>query len=117
MIPVNYSFGSFVAELGYVGQLAYNNAQEKGFHDNPVGDGTRIALIHSELSELLDGLRNGNPTSEHIPEYTTAEEEAADVLIRLMDLCHLKGWKLGGAVESKMRYNQTRPHKHGGKRF
>ncbi len=96
--------------------LAYNanaNAHAKGFYDMPHEFGTRVALIHSELSEALEGFRQGNPASEHIPTYSAIEEELADVIIRIMDLSAEKGYRVAGAVIAKMAFNTTRPYRHG----
>jgi hypothetical protein len=68
-----------------------------------------------ELSELLEGLRYGDPKSDKIPGFTSAEEEAADVLIRLLDMAHARGWRVGEAMAAKHGYNASRPHKHGTK--
>ena len=80
-------------------------------------DGEMIALFHSELSELLEGIRHGNPESEKLPGFTSAEEECADVLIRMMDTAQKRGWNIAEAVVAKMAYNTNRPYKHGGKKF
>jgi NTP pyrophosphatase (non-canonical NTP hydrolase) len=49
-----------------------------------------------------------------------AEDSVANYLADAMEktgyLCRSSGWDLEGAVEEKMRYNETRPHRHGGKR-
>lgn len=96
---------------------AHENAQAHGWWEENREDGTLVALCHSELSELLEGLRHGNPASDKIPEFSSAEEEAADVIIRLMDMAGKREWRLAEAIVAKMKYNATRPHRHGGKAF
>lgn len=43
----------------------------------------------------------------------TFEDELADVLIRVLDLCAYKNIDIESHVKAKMRYNSLRPHKHG----
>jgi NTP pyrophosphatase (non-canonical NTP hydrolase) len=111
--------GGFVAELRGVAQRAYENSAAKGFWNEGQqrNKSEMIALMHSELSELLEANRlHGQPLSEKIPAYTKAEEELADLVIRALDYAH--GWqlRLGEAILAKMDYNTTRPQGHG-KRF
>ncbi len=73
----------------------------------------KIALMHSELSEMLEALRHGNPPSEHIPDFSGAEEELADLVIRAMDIAVKMDYKLAEAILAKMKFNETRPYKHG----
>ena len=75
--------------------------------------GEKIALMHSELSEALEGLRAANPPDKHCPEFTSAEVELADVIIRIFDLCGRQGWKIGDALVAKYTVNQGREYKHG----
>lgn len=89
-------------------------AKEKGWHDPERNDGECIALMHSELSEALEGLRKPGP-SDKIPDYTQVEEELADVIIRILQYGDLRDLDLAGAVIAKMRYNQDREYKHGKK--
>ncbi len=69
--------------------------------------GEMLALIHSEVSEMLEGVRKGLPDS-HLPDRTAEEVEAADVLIRLLDYCCFRRLDLGGATLAKLAYNATR---------
>jgi hypothetical protein len=43
--------------------------------------------------------------------------ELADTVIRILDYCGAKGWDIQSAIQIKHDYNQTRAHRHGGKKF
>ena len=113
----------FVKSLSQMSARCYSNSHAHGFwpkdyeptatHNVGRNDGEAIALKHSELSELLEAVRDGNPPSEKIPGFTLAEEELADLLIRTMDYAHGRGFRLAEAVLAKHAYNLGRPHKHG----
>lgn len=95
--------------------IAHEMAVSKGFWDTPETDAGLIALMHSELSEALEGLRHGNPMDSHCPEFTSVEVEMADVFIRICDYSGAKGLRLAEAIKAKMLYNASRPYKHGKK--
>lgn len=108
----------FVESFGVAANTAHNIAESKGWWaDGDRNDGEMIALMHSELSEALEGIRHGNPASEHIPAFSAVEEEFADVIIRIMDTAHVRGWRVAEAIVEKMKFNAGREHKHGGKKF
>lgn len=67
----------------------------------------KLCLIHSEISEALEGHRKGL-MDNHLPMFLSIEVELADALCRIFDLAGAKGYKLGEAFAAKMRYNATR---------
>jgi len=91
----------------------YKNAVEHGFWKGEVNDGERMALIHAEISEALEALREGNPSSNKIMEFTNLEEELADAVIRIMDYCFGKDLDIAGAILAKIEYNRSREYMHG----
>lgn len=92
---------------------AWQIAEDHGWHDVPTEDGTQLALIHSEISEALQALRDGSPPDKHIPEMDAVTVELADAVIRIFDFCQNKKLKLSDAIDAKMEFNKTRPYRHG----
>jgi hypothetical protein len=72
----------------------------------------KIALMHSELSEMLEGLRQG--VMQALPEgITNEEEELADLIIRALDYAGHYKLRIGQAIGVKMAKNEGRPFMHG----
>lgn len=80
-------------------------------------NGTKIALIHSELSEALEAVRKNIGADDHISEFLGVEAELADAVIRILHFAEQNQLRLAEAVLAKMEYNDARPFKHGGKAF
>jgi NTP pyrophosphatase (non-canonical NTP hydrolase) len=95
----------------------HETAVAKGWWDKERNDGEMIALCHAELSEALESLRHGDPPSDHIPDFSGAEEEFADVFVRMLDMCGGRGLRFALALLDKLDFNAGRPYKHGGKLF
>jgi hypothetical protein len=94
--------------------LCYKRSHEAGWHTDletgKLKDRNRaemICLIHSELSEAMEGERKGL-MDDHLPHRPMAEVEMADAVIRIADYCGRWGYDLGGAIMEKLEYNKTR---------
>jgi len=90
-----------------------NGAEQDPFDPDVAAE--KLALIHSEVSEALEAVRNNNPPSDHIPEMDGFTEELADVVIRVMDLAASRNINLWKAILLKHAYNLERSVLHGGK--
>lgn len=91
--------------------------------DNPLIVATNIALIHSEVSEAMEGDRRGL-MDDHLPQHTMLACELGDVFIRLADLAGYLKIDLGRVIADKLAYNAKRAdHKpenrkaRGGKKY
>jgi NTP pyrophosphatase (non-canonical NTP hydrolase) len=106
-----------------------HKSNEKWWQDIETGlpikrnKGELLALIHSEISEALEGERK-NLMDDKLPHRKMAEVELVDAIIRILDYAGGFGYDLQGAFEEKMIYNSMREdHKHearriaGGKQF
>ena len=122
--------------INEIGRIAHENAKAKGFYDNPPSVETRLLLIHSEVSEACEAHRKGNFRPDTVtfddlaplPDdafkdifetcvKSTLWDEIADVIIRCCDFAAAENVNLEAHILAKMRYNATRPHKHGGKAY
>jgi len=74
---------------------------------NSLVKSSKQALIHSEVSEALEGVRK-DCQDKHLPRRKTEEVEMADAVIRIFDYCGKYNIDLPGAMIEKLEYNKTR---------
>lgn len=121
--------------LNELAKIVHENAKSKGFYENEKNIGEMLCLIHSEVSEGLEADRKKRfanlkgfeveqsyqphgdklnfEQSFQIHIKDTFEDEMADILIRVLDLCAYKKIDIEKHLELKIKYNSTREHKHG----
>lgn len=94
---------------------AHRLSKEAGWWDNVETDDqlasiipTKLCLIHSEISEAMEGHRKGLP-DDHLPQHSMFAVELADAVIRIGDLAGRCGIDLGPIIAEKMAYNSVRP--------
>ena len=113
-----FEVARIVDSLTHLQSIIYRGNVEAGWWHNittgvphPKGDVTlvlsKLALVHSEVSEAVEGVRKGL-MDDHLKERPMAEVEAADAMIRLWDLAGHEGWDLAGAIVEKLYYNASR---------
>lgn len=97
----------------------------KSLHANLLANvvAAKMALMHSELSEALEGMRK-DLMDDHLPDRQMIEVELADAIIRILDTAGYLGLDVGGAISEKLAYNANRAdhkrenrEKEGGKKI
>jgi NTP pyrophosphatase (non-canonical NTP hydrolase) len=104
---------------------AWLTAEEHGWHEyamyGSLNIPEKLALVHSEISEALESYRDetGEPWEFYVETDGKPEGfciELADAVIRIADLCGELDIDLEKCIKTKMKYNETRPYRHGGKK-
>lgn len=89
------------------GKSAGNGWWPPHMRDNPLVVSNKLALIHSEISEAMEGDRKGL-MDDKLRHRKMIEVELGDALIRICDLAGFLGLDLGGATMEKDAYNDVR---------
>lgn len=102
------AFTAFSHEIHAANLKFWRNLQTgEPVQDTPELLASKIALMHSELSECLEGLRKGE-ADKHLPNRTAEEVELADLIIRALDYAGRRKMDIGNAIMEKLNYNVAR---------
>jgi NTP pyrophosphatase (non-canonical NTP hydrolase) len=96
---------AYVQDFEKIVRLCHNLAKDKGWWETKRNDGELIALMHSELSEALEELRNKDGRSN-------VTKELVDCCIRIFDYCGGRNLNFAQNFAGKMVVNFGRPHRH-----
>jgi NTP pyrophosphatase (non-canonical NTP hydrolase) len=94
-------------------EIHQNNIEAGWWTDLKTGEkkdrniGELLCLVHSEISEAMEGARK-NLMDDKLPHRPMLEVELADALIRIFDIAGSRGLDLGGAIKEKREYNSKR---------
>lgn len=115
-VPLDEEERDLASSVNVLVDSCFNASQTAGWWNNPETNEridpdavtpTKLCLVHSEISEALEGHRKSK-MDDHLPHRQSFEVELADAVIRICDLAGAHGLDLGGALVEKMRYNAKR---------
>jgi len=96
-------------EINELTKILHQNAVDHGWWKDSRTVPELLCLIHSEISEALEGYRNND--------WGNIKEELADAIIRILDFCGAYEIDIEHEILRKHQKNIERPYKHGNKRL
>ena len=105
---------NLAGELNIAAQEIHKHNKAVGFYTDLKTGGPldrnipeMLCLIHSEVSEAMEGYRKNLP-DDKLTHRPMIEVELADAIIRILDLSAYLNLDVGGAVQEKYEFNLNR---------
>lgn len=116
-MEIKDSMSSLITDYGLDASAAFlhETARDKGFWDGDFNYdkvGNKLALVHSEVTEVLEAIRKDQGSEKIV-------EEIADIMIRILDLYaamrneEIVVHSLDEILQNKINKNKERPTLHG----
>lgn len=105
-MPVDHSFVDYLKSRELHEEAAEYIRKTKAT-PNPLLFSNKLALIHSEVSEAMEGDRK-SLKDDKLPQYDMRAVELADAAIRCFDTAGAYGYDLGEIIAAKLAYNAVR---------
>lgn len=108
---------STVNSLTGLGTIIFEANKAKGYWPENVNDRNKGELLMLMVSELAEGMEADRKDlmDDHLPQYKGLHVELADCMIRIFDFCGAHQINIGQIIQAKLKYNASRPFKHGKK--
>lgn len=97
---------SQIQQINDLARQAFNTAIIRGKTSKETSHDDTFFGILEELREFREA--SEVDPSEHLPEYTQAQEELTDVLICCLTELHRRGVDVEEIIKAKINYNKTR---------
>ena len=95
-----------MSEINDLARQAFNTAIIRGKTSKDLSHNDTFFGILEELREFRVASEFGK--SKHLPQYTKAQEELADVLICCLTELHRRGVDVERIIKDKVEFNKTR---------
>lgn len=92
----------FIEAFKGIQRDVHQTAKKSGWWEKERNNGEAIALMHSEISEAIEGWTKQD---DKVPEFKGSEAELADCVIRIMDMAEARDWNVADYINE----DQTTP--------
>jgi NTP pyrophosphatase (non-canonical NTP hydrolase) len=101
------TYARMIAAINLLSRQCHGASRANHWWDKERNIPECLCLIHSEISEAMEGYRKSKP-DEHLDHHKSITVELADALIRILDLAGGLNLPIGEAFAEKFHYNQVR---------